>query len=75
MYKWIVLQNDEIVNSGILDEPVDVFVEDIFPKVSSSSVDRYLSEMQEYADKYLSEHKYIFRYAEVEIDFSDLMEE
>jgi len=74
MYKWIVLQNNEVVSCGILDESVDIFVEDIFPKANSTA-DRYLSDLQEYADTNLSEHNYDFRYEEVEIDFSDLMKE
>ena len=73
MYKWIVLQSGEVVASGILEESVEIDVEKIFPKANSFA-DRCLSELQEYADTYLSEYNYDFRYVEVEIDFSDLME-
>ena len=73
MYKWVVLQNHEVVNFGILEEPVDIFVEKIFPKADSVA-DRFIEGLQEYANKYLSEHNYDFRYKEIEVDFSDLME-
>ena len=77
MYKWIVLQDGKIVNYGVLDEPVDISVEKIFPKANSTA-DRYIEDLQEYADTYLSEYKseyhYVFRYATIKIDFSDLME-
>lgn len=74
MYKWIVLQGSEVVAFGILDEPVDIFVEKIFPKANSTS-DRYIDDLQEYADTYLSEYGYVFRYVGIEIDFSDLMDD
>ena len=74
MWKYIVLQNHEIVNCGILEESTDIDVEKIFPKANSFS-DRSLSEMQDYANKYLKEYKYEFIYKEIEIDFTDLEEE
>jgi len=73
-YKWIVIQNGEIIRHGIADEPIEIDVEKIFPKANSDA-DRNLAELQEYADKYLSEHKYIFRYKQIGMDFSDLKEE
>jgi len=70
-WKYIVLQDGEIVNQGILEEPVEIDVEKIFPKANSSS-DRCLYEMQKYADMHLKEYNYEFRHKEIEIDFSDL---
>jgi len=72
MYKWIVLENGKIVDFGILDEPVDIFVEEIFPKANSNA-DRYINDLQDYADEYLSEFNYDFRWKEIDVDFSDLM--
>lgn len=74
MYQWVVLQDGEIVSYGVEDTSIERFVERIFPK-AFTTVDRDLSSMQEYADKYLSEYNYIFNYKEIEIDFSDLMKE
>lgn len=74
MYKWIVLQDEELVNYGILDEPVDIFVEEIFPKANSIA-DRFISDLQEYADRHLWKYHYTFKYKEIEIDFSDLEKE
>jgi len=72
-YKWILLENGEIVNYGIEDHCIEIFVDHVFPHENSSS-DRDLFEMQEYADKYIPEHKYVFKYKETKIDFSDLEE-
>ena len=74
MYKWVVLQNNEVVRCDVEDESVDVDVEHVFPRANAFA-DRNLSEMQEYADEYLSDYKYIFKYAEIEIDFTDLVVE
>lgn len=70
-YKYIVLQNSEIVSCGILEESVDIDVEKIFPRLDYCG-DRCLYEMQKFADTHLKEHNYEFRYGEIEIDFVDL---
>lgn len=73
-YKWIVLQNNEVVRYGIVDEPIEIDVEKVFPSANSSA-DRDLCEMQEYADKYLKECNYDFRYKEIKVDFYDLVDD
>lgn len=70
-YKWILIQDGEVINHGVENSSIEIFVDCVFPN-TSSSVDRNLSEMQDYADKYLSEYNYIFKYKEIKIDFSDL---
>jgi len=70
-YKWAVLQNGEIVNYGIEEEPIEIPVERIFPSLFSFA-DRSLDELQAYADQHLKSENYIFRYKEIEIDFSNL---
>lgn len=74
MYKWIVLENGQFIDFGILDESVDIFVEKIFPKANSNA-DRYINDLQDYADEHLSEFNYDFRWKEIDVDFSDLMKE
>jgi hypothetical protein len=72
-YKFVVFDKyDDLVDHGVLNSSIEVFVEDVFPKCNSCS-DRSLSEMQDYADEYLSEHGYKFFYEELYIDFNDLI--
>jgi hypothetical protein len=79
-YKWVLTKKDEftkepiLVRWGIVEEPIEVDVEKIFPNLDYFG-DRNLSEMQKFADELLKEQHYTFNYAEVKIDFSDLLEE
>jgi len=71
-YKWVVLKDGEVVRCGIEDRYCEIFVDHIFPDLNSS-VDRDLSQMQGYADKYLFDHKYFFNFIAIKVDFSDLV--
>lgn len=73
MYKWIVLQGGKIVNAGIIDEPIDILVEAIFPEANSTA-DRSISSLQMYADTNLPTSHYTFKYKEIQVDFSDIEE-
>jgi len=71
-YKWVVLKDGEVVRCDVVDEPIEISVDKVFPHCNSSA-DRDLYDMQEYADEYLSEYNYEFKYKEIEIDFTDLV--
>jgi len=79
-YKWILIGKDEftneniVVNYGIVDEPIELDVEKVFPNFNYCG-DRDLYDMQKFADKNFPDKKYIFRYKEIEIDYSDLMDD
>jgi len=60
-----------IKNWGVVNEPIDIFVENIIPE-DHSSIDRNLSEIQDYIDKHHSEKGYIFSYEEFVIDMDNM---
>jgi hypothetical protein len=78
-YKWVLTKKDEftketlLVRWGIVEEPVEVNVEKIFPNLDYCG-DRNLSEMQKFADEILKDRHYTFTYEELKIDFSDLID-
>ena len=78
-WKWILFKEGEctgekeIVRVGIVDTPIEIDVEHVFPDFDYCG-DRNLCDMQEFADNNsrLAKRKYTFEYKEIEIDFSDL---
>ena len=62
---------NELINWGVREESIEMFVEDVIPECVNSSIDRDMSDMQDCIDEYFPDKNYIFQYQNFNVKFGE----